>query len=85
MALIACAECGHQVSDRAAACPQCGAPVTSQAPVASARVEDDSAPRVKTAEDNVFTRNRGCVDFVFLLPVVLLVLYGVSKCTGAEG
>ncbi len=27
MALIPCTECGRQVSDRASACPQCGAPV----------------------------------------------------------
>jgi hypothetical protein len=26
MALYACPDCGHQVSDRAAACPGCGAP-----------------------------------------------------------
>ena len=26
MALHACPECGHQVSDRATACPDCGAP-----------------------------------------------------------
>lgn len=29
MALIACSECGNQVSIRAAACPSCGAPVAS--------------------------------------------------------
>jgi hypothetical protein len=28
MAIISCGECGHQVSDRAASCPGCGAPVT---------------------------------------------------------
>ena len=27
MALTPCAECGHQISDTAAACPKCGAPV----------------------------------------------------------
>ncbi len=27
MSLIACAECGRQVSDKAASCPQCGAPI----------------------------------------------------------
>jgi len=26
MALISCAECGNQVSDKASACPSCGAP-----------------------------------------------------------
>jgi hypothetical protein len=27
MSLIPCAECGRQVSDKAASCPQCGAPI----------------------------------------------------------
>jgi hypothetical protein len=32
MALVQCSECGHNVSDKASACPNCGAPV--QGPVA---------------------------------------------------
>ena len=28
MAMISCAECSHQISDRAVSCPGCGAPVT---------------------------------------------------------
>lgn len=28
MALIKCTECGHEVSDKAAACPNCGCPIT---------------------------------------------------------
>lgn len=30
MALIACAECGKEISDKAAACPGCGAPVKTR-------------------------------------------------------
>lgn len=30
MALVKCGECGNEVSDRAAACPKCGAPVTQE-------------------------------------------------------
>lgn len=29
MSLIACTECGRQVSDKAASCPQCGAPIAT--------------------------------------------------------
>lgn len=32
MALISCKECGREVSDQAAACPACGAPVAQAAP-----------------------------------------------------
>jgi TM2 domain-containing membrane protein YozV len=30
MALIECSECGNQVSDKAAACPKCGAPIAGE-------------------------------------------------------
>jgi len=30
MALIACTECNSQISDKAAACPKCGAPTSSK-------------------------------------------------------
>jgi hypothetical protein len=32
MALIKCAECGREISDKATACPQCGAPVAKPLP-----------------------------------------------------
>lgn len=34
MALVSCSECRKDVSDKAAACPNCGAPVEDRAPVA---------------------------------------------------
>ena len=30
MALISCAECGKEVSDKASSCPNCGAPISSK-------------------------------------------------------
>lgn len=52
MALISCSECGKEVSDKAAACPGCGAPIAAiaiaapQAPpravVVPARVQIDN-------------------------------------------
>ena len=30
MALVACEECGKEISDKAAACPHCGAPTTAK-------------------------------------------------------
>ena len=32
MALVKCGECDREVSDKAAACPGCGAPINAQAP-----------------------------------------------------
>lgn len=38
MALIACKECGKQISDQAAACPNCGVPIAGGTPVSVALV-----------------------------------------------
>ena len=35
MALVSCAECGNQVSDRASACPRCGNPIFSATEIAA--------------------------------------------------
>lgn len=43
MALIACAECGKEISDKAAACPHCGAPVVSTSPVLAAPAPQSSS------------------------------------------
>ena len=40
MALIKCSECGNEVSDKATACPNCGAPPSS----GHARQRRDNAP-----------------------------------------
>ena len=38
MALVHCRECGKQISDQAAACPGCGAPIKDRSSTASAPV-----------------------------------------------
>lgn len=38
MALVKCRECGKEISDKAAACPSCGAPMAGGAPVRVTRV-----------------------------------------------
>lgn len=43
MALIACAECGKEISDKAAACPHCGAPVVGAAPVMTVTTQQPSS------------------------------------------
>lgn len=52
MALIKCLECGREVSDKANACPQCGAPIVSKAvpapsPVVTAPALTKAKPRVR--------------------------------------
>ena len=45
MALISCSECGREISDKAAACPGCGAPALDSGPMAPA--VEESEIRVK--------------------------------------
>jgi DNA-directed RNA polymerase subunit RPC12/RpoP len=47
MALILCEECGKEVSDKAAACPNCGAPIASM-------VEEANAPKKVTFGNGMF-------------------------------
>ena len=44
MALIKCKECGHEVSDKASACPNCGCPIDS---VETYQEQIDEEPRRK--------------------------------------
>ena len=43
MALISCPECSHEVSDQAAACPNCGFPLRAKAPAATPPKNDTDA------------------------------------------
>ena len=44
MALISCAECGHQVSSSAIACPQCGCPINANASVPQPVIKEPKLP-----------------------------------------
>ena len=53
MALVKCEDCGRDVSDRAPACPNCGAPVTSP--------YDRNAPTGVTVEGDCFVGTKSMV------------------------
>jgi hypothetical protein len=44
MALISCAECGREVSDKAGACPNCGAPIQDESRQATPIVASNDPP-----------------------------------------
>jgi len=94
MALVNCSECGKQISDKAATCPQCGAPVitppASATPVDRARATLFENPRTgqTTSISNaaVYTLFFGCFYLALkgvwthaIIGAVLAVLtYGIS-------
>ena len=70
MALIKCSECGRDVSDKATACPNCGAPVQviSNAP-------DQSKNGWDWDKDKVSNQNTaGCLSIGIALVVVFTVI-----------
>lgn len=71
MALISCVECGRQVSDQAAACPNCGHPVSppSPAPVIIPQAHLSNNPGSKS-------RNTGCA----LVIAIVVILAAVASC-----
>lgn len=83
MGLVTCPDCGREVSDRAASCPQCGAPI-------AAATSGQEPQRVITTEDSALTRNRGCGDIAiygclgFVILVILLALLACND-TSATG
>lgn len=47
MALIKCKDCGHDMSDRASACPNCGCP----SPISSERAVREAIARARSVVD----------------------------------
>lgn len=84
MAIITCAECGHGVSDKAAACPTCGAP-----PVPAALSTNSEPPKIglppgaaprqapKPKQKKLFSFWK--VAGFFLFVVVLFSIFGLES------
>ncbi len=70
MALVECIECGKQISDRAASCPGCGAPVKGMISVAVSpplkQVEIKNKVRVYSSYDQVPWYRRSSVNTAFI-------------------
>lgn len=67
MALIACRECGREVSDQAAACPHCGCPVASSS---SAGRGQAAPPPVPSSPKKTY----GCGTLIVALITLLIVV-----------
>lgn len=73
MALIKCSECGHEVSDRAKACPNCGCPLAAQtATDTTDNVEEGIREEVSTLKPKRGKR------FWIILAAAMVVLLGVG-------
>jgi hypothetical protein len=87
MALIACSECGRQISDRATACPSCGSPVPTQelasAPAVHANpVEVTKAPVITTEATGKPYKAVQVVGGVIMCLAMVSCAAGASPGTG---
>ena len=85
MALIKCSECGHQISDKAAACPNCGAPIELSIAQNERTIlvtpPPTPAPPVVEQEEKSEEKNSSCMIVVIVglvLVLVILVIIGVT-------
>lgn len=85
MALIKCSECGHQISDRAAACPNCGAPIELSIAQNERTIlvtpPPTPAPPVVEQEEKSEEKNSSCMIIVIVglvLLLVFLIIFGVT-------
>jgi uncharacterized membrane protein YvbJ len=70
MALIKCTECDNEVSDKASACPKCGAPIEKVQEQKSVEAEKKSRPQNTTAQTN----DKKISTWKILIPVVIVIL-----------
>jgi hypothetical protein len=73
MALINCSECGHQVSDKAAACPKCGNPIAAALP--------QTPPPVVPPPKNKASPFRAVLG---TLAIICLVVVGLAVINGGD-
>lgn len=73
MALIACSECGNQVSDKAPTCPHCGAPVAGTPAPPAPHVIVQHAPPAK--------KSSGCGTLIVVVIVALILFAAIGQCS----
>lgn len=83
MALINCPECGHQVSDKAATCPNCGVAIAGNPDIVSANGAPAPAPASAPAAKET-TRKSYTIPLVAGVLAVIAVLVGLYFYNNAQ-
>ncbi len=71
MALIKCSECGREISDKAAACPGCGAPIEVAADVERLPQHDEIEPSQSSSDAG--SRSGSMQTFITIIVLVTVV------------
>jgi len=78
MALINCGECNHEVSDKAEACPKCGAPI------ATARETSAAGAQIRTVQETSKKFKLQTLISVSLIIIGVVWLISVSNNPQSE-
>ncbi|MDE7230175.1 MAG: zinc-ribbon domain-containing protein [Oscillospiraceae bacterium] len=76
MALIKCPNCGNQMSDKAAACPHCGAPVLSKSNIANYSAPITNTTAQKTSSNKTPVIIGVCIAAAAIIGVLVFILFG---------
>lgn len=84
MALIACSECQKEVSDKAATCPHCGAPIQTKAPARPRGTYYDDLPATAAAAPAPAKQGSGLWKWLLGVPVgAIALLMVIGSCAGS--
>ena len=75
MALISCFECNKQISNKAATCPNCGAPVSTNQPISNQPISNQP-----TAD-----KRAGAWEGIGFLLIVVGIIIGIATESGGSG
>ena len=77
MALINCTECGKQISDKALACPNCGAPQSSKPDTAAPAVDRNKATLFENPRTSTETSIKNAATLTFFFGFFYFAVKGV--------
>lgn len=88
MALIKCPECGKEVSDQAASCPNCGHPLRRKENAQPQMQQNNNQPNVRYVSQPVKKKGHGCLITIIIIVVffaiVVAIIGGTSGKTGSN-
>lgn len=77
MSLVKCTECGREISDKATACPGCGAPTAALASAAASPAESAGAPAATEPKQS------RALSFLGIAVLVVVLGFGALMTIGA--
>ncbi len=85
MALIKCVECGKEISDKAASCPNCGIPIASQVSSGEGFTFNSAAQSTTKKPNKHFAKTVGTIIGVIVILVGAWIAFTVIRTIISDG